>query len=205
MFIIIYSHILKGDKQNLQDISGFINKQLNKGSEKGNAQVFWLELLHDVLDIESPAEFIEFEKRVELSHKSYIDAYIPSTRILIEQKGSNIDLSKAAIQSDGTKLTPFEQAKRYRDWLPASEQGRWIITCNFREFRIHDLEFPRDEPEIILLENLESEWQKLLFIVNSNAKTPKQIREQILSEQAGRLIRKFYQYSMHQTCIFALR
>ena len=98
----------------MQDISGFINKQLNKGSEKGNAQVFWLELLHDVLDIESPAEFIEFEKTVTLSHKSYIDAYIPSTKILIEQKTINSDLTKPALQSDGTYLTPFEQAKRYR-------------------------------------------------------------------------------------------
>ncbi|MBQ9403600.1 MAG: SAM-dependent DNA methyltransferase [Synergistaceae bacterium] len=165
---------------------------LNRGSEKGEAQTFWLELLHDVLGVESPADFIEFEKTVALSHKSYIDAYIPSTKILIEQKGLNVDLTKAAIQSDGTLLTPFEQAKRYKDWLPASEQGRWIITCNFREFRVHDLEFPRDEPEIILLKDLESEWQKLLILVNTHAKTPKEIREQKLSEEAGDLIRKFY-------------
>ncbi|MBQ9404564.1 MAG: hypothetical protein IJU15_06215, partial [Synergistaceae bacterium] len=170
----------------------FASSWLNRGSEKGEAQTFWLELLHDVLGVESPADFIEFEKTVALSHKSYIDAYIPSTKVLIEQKGLNVDLTKAVHQSDGTVLTPFEQAKRYRDWLPASEQGRWIITCNFREFRVHDLEFPRDEPEIILLKDLESEWQKLLILVNTNAKTPKEIREQKLSEEAGRLIRKFY-------------
>ena len=171
----------------------FASSWLNRGDEKSGSQTFWLELLHDVLDVESPGDFIEFEKGVALSHKSYIDAYIPSTKILIEQKGINTDLTKAALQSDGTYLTPFEQAKRYRDWLPASEQGRWIITCNFQEFRVHDLEFPRDEPEIILLKDLEAEWQKLLILVNTNAKTPKQIREQRLSEEAGKLINKFYE------------
>ena len=171
----------------------FASSWLNRGDERQDSQVFWLELLHDVLDVDSTGEFIEFEKTVALSHKSYIDDYIPSTRVLIEQKSINTDLTKAALQSDGTYLTPFEQAKRYRDWLPASEQGRWIITCNFQEFRVHDLEFPRDEPEIILLKDLESEWQKLLILVNSNAKTPKEIREQRLSEEAGNLIRKFYE------------
>ncbi len=170
----------------------FASSWLNRGSEMSETHTFWLELLHDVLGLDSPADFIEFEKGVVLSHKSRIDAYIPSTKALIEQKGLSIDLTKPVPQSDGTVLTPFEQAKRYRDWLPASEQGRWIITCNFREFRIHDLEFPRDEPEIIPLSELESEWQKLLILVNTNAKTPKEIREQKLSEEAGGLIRKFY-------------
>ena len=30
--------------------------------------------------------FVDFEKRVALEHVSYIDAYIPSTRTVIEQK-----------------------------------------------------------------------------------------------------------------------
>lgn len=79
-------------------------------------------------------ELIDFEKRVELSHKSFIDGYVSSTRTIIEQRSRDINLDKAAKQSDGSVMTPFEQAKRYSDWLPDSERARWIITCNFKNF-----------------------------------------------------------------------
>ncbi|MBQ7595005.1 MAG: class I SAM-dependent DNA methyltransferase [Synergistaceae bacterium] len=173
-------------------INEFINKWQNHGDELSDTQTFWLELLHDILGVENPGEFIEFQKRVELSHVSFIDGYIPSTRIVIEQKSFDVDLTKSYKQSDGSSMTPYEQAKRYHDWLPASQQGRFIITCDFQSFRVHDLEFPRDEPEVILLVNLEKEIERLKFIVNVNAPTPKEIREQELSELAGKLTRKFY-------------
>ncbi|MBQ3653859.1 MAG: hypothetical protein II954_05535, partial [Synergistaceae bacterium] len=111
----------------------FITRWQNKGDEKSDTQSFWNELLHDLLEIDNPTLYIDYEKRVELSHVSFIDAYIPSTRIIIEQKSREIDPSKPQTQSDGTTLTPFEQAKRYYDWLPASERGRYIIVSNFRE------------------------------------------------------------------------
>ena len=174
-------------------INDFINKWLNHGDELSDTQTFWLELLHDILDIEKPGEFIDFQKRVELTHVSFIDAYIPSTKIVIEQKSFDVDLTKSYKQSDGSSMTPYEQAKRYHDWLPASQQGRFIITCDFQSFRVHDLEFPRDDPEVILLANLEKDIEKLKFIVNVNAPTPKEIREKELSELAGKLTRKFYE------------
>ena len=170
----------------------FAQRWNDKGDEKSDTHTFWLELLHDVLGVEAPGEFIDFEKRVELSHVSYIDAYIPSTRIIIEQKSSGVDLTLSAKQSDGSAMTPYEQAKRYRDWLPASEQGRFIITCNFQIFRIHDLEYPHDEPEIVKLSDLPKELERLEFLVSINAKTPREIRELVLSESAGKLIRTFY-------------
>ena len=171
----------------------FAQRWLNRGDEKSDTATFWLELLHDVLGVEKPGEFIEFEKRVELSHVSFIDAYMPSTKILIEQKSIDIDLTAPAKQSDGSAMTPYEQAKRYKDWLPSSEQGRFIITCNFQTFRIHDLEYPRDEPEIIQLSDLPKEIERLKFLVSVTAKTPREIRELVLSESAGKLIRKFYE------------
>ena len=171
----------------------FAQRWLNRGDEKSDTATFWLELLHDVLGVEKPGEFIEFEKRVELSHVSFIDAYIPSTKIIIEQKSIDIDLTAPAKQSDGSAMTPYEQAKRYKDWLPSSEQGRFIITCNFRTFRIHDLEYPRDDPEIIQLSELPKEIERLKFLVSVTAKTPREIRELVLSESAGKLIRKFYE------------
>ena len=128
------------------------------GREKSDTQKFWLGLLRDVLGLEKPEEYIEFEKTVELSHKSFIDAYIPSTGIVIEQKSQSVNLDAPAKQSDGTLATPFEQAKRYRDWLPASEQGRYIVLCNFRELRIYDMETPKAPPRIFPIVFLPSKF-----------------------------------------------
>ena len=169
-------------------IKNFIERWLNRGDEKSDTQKFWLEFLRDVLNAENPTELIDFEKRVELAHKSFIDGYIKSTRVLIEQKSFDVNLDKAAKQSDGTFMTPFEQAKRYSDWLPDSEHARWIITCNFQEFHIHDMERPKAEPEIIKLENLEA--RKFLFMIDANALSPKDIHEEEISIKAGELVRK---------------
>lgn len=126
----------------------------DKGDEKQEAQRFWIQLLSEVLGIENPTKHIEFEKRVKLTHTSYIDAYIPSTKVLIEQKGSKIDLHKAAEQSDGTELTPYQQAKRYADEMPNSLRPHWIVVCNFQEFLVYDLEQPDKEPEQIFSKTL---------------------------------------------------
>ncbi|MBQ9594230.1 MAG: hypothetical protein IJR35_00035, partial [Synergistaceae bacterium] len=154
----------------------------SKITEKSNTQVFWLKLLRDVLGLEYPEKYIEFEKRVELHHMSFIDAYIPSTRIIIEQKGPDVDLDTPIKQSDGTSLTPFEQAKRYYDWLPMSQKGRYIITCNFREIRIYDMETPKAPPRIILLENIEREKDNLTFIAQPGRTLPHEVE---LSIKAG--------------------
>ena len=169
-------------------IKNFIERWLNRGDEKSDTQEFWLEFLRDVLNAENPTELIDFEKRVELAHKSFIDGYIKSTRVLIEQKSFDVNLDKAAKQSDGTFMTPFEQAKRYSDWLPDSEHARWIITCNFQEFHVHDMERPKAKPEIIKLENLEA--RKFLFMIDANASSPKDIHEEEISIKAGELVRK---------------
>ncbi len=102
----------------------FAAQWLGRGDEKQETQRFWIGLLGEVLGIRNPASYIEFEKRVKLSHTSYIDAYIPETKVLIEQKGLKIDLKKAYEQSDGTVLTPYEQAKRYVNDMKASEKPR---------------------------------------------------------------------------------
>ena len=156
-------------------------------SEKSDTQKFWLGLLRDVLSLEKPEEYIEFEKTVELSHKSFIDAYIPSTGIVIEQKSQSVNLDAPAKQSDGTLATPFEQAKRYRDWLPASEQGRYIVVCNFRELRIHDMETPKAPPRVLQVEHVRQE--NLSFLINSKRE---QTREEKISLEAGRLVGRLY-------------
>ena len=98
----------------MKNIEDFIERwNNNDGDEKSENQKFWIEFFRDVLNVEHPEELIDFEKRVELSHKSFIDGYVSSTRTIIEQKSRDINLDKAAKQSDGSLMTPFEQAKRY--------------------------------------------------------------------------------------------
>lgn len=123
----------------------------DKGYEKGQSQLFWIMFLRDILGVEHPERIITFEDKVKLDHTNFIDGYIASTKVLIEQKSIDKDLSKAIKQSDGSLLTPFQQAKRYISELPLSRHPRWVITCNFKEFYIYDMEKPNGEPEKIKL------------------------------------------------------
>ena len=168
----------------------FASKWKGKGYEKGESQPFWLELLQTVLGVENPYEMISFENQVRLSNTSFIDAYIEPTHVLIEQKSVDKDLTKPIVQSDGSRITPFQQAKRYAAELPYSRRARWVVICNFKEFHIYDMEHPQSEPEIVLLENLESECYRLEFLVDEgNAHLKKEME---VSLQAGQIIGEIY-------------
>lgn len=171
-------------------IREFVEKWQGKGDEKQETQRFWMALLQDIYDVADPSQYIEFEKTVQLGHQSYIDGYISSTKVLIEQKGKDIDLSKGQKQSDGSILSPFQQARRYAGYLPYDEQPRWVIVCNFKEFQIHDMNRPNDEPEILLLENLEKEYHRMQFLVDSENEQIK--REMEVSLQAGQIVGELY-------------
>lgn len=161
-----------------------------KGYEKGESQAFWLSLLRDVYGVEHPEQFISFEEQVHLDHTSFIDGTIPSTKVLIEQKGLGKDLKKPIRQSDGSLLNPFQQAKRYITELPVSQHPRWVVTCNFSTFYVYDMERPGGEPEEILLENLEKEYYRLQFLVDSGNEHLK--REMEVSIAAGRIVGLLY-------------
>lgn len=101
------------DAQQRAAAKKFAEDWKGKGYEKGDSQKFWMALLHHVYGVEEPESFISFEDQVHLDHTSFIDGYIPSTKVMIEQKGLDKDLKKPIKQSDGSLLTPFQQAKRY--------------------------------------------------------------------------------------------
>lgn len=168
----------------------------DRGYEKGESQPFWLGLLRDVLGIDKPELFIQFESQVKLDHTSFIDGHIPSTHVLIEQKSINKDLRAPIKQSDGTLLTPLQQAKRYSADLPYSERPRWIVTCNFQSFLIYDMERPNGEPEEVLLENLEKEYYRLSFLVDDKSTHIK--REMEISLKAGEIIGEIYDELLKQ-------
>ncbi len=170
--------------------------QSKEGYEKGQSQLFWTTLLNQVFGIEHPEQFIIFEDQVQLEHTSFIDARIPSTKVMIEQKSLGKDLGAPIPQSDGKPLTPYEQAKRYADSLPNSQRPRWIVTCNFAEFWVYDLEHPKAKPEKIYLKDLEKEWDRLLFLVESGNTHLK--REMKLSVDAGKLVAQIHDKLLQQ-------
>lgn len=178
--------------------SEFYKRWVGRGNERQDSQSFWLDLLQNVYGIENPVEYITFEDSVQnmMDNTSFIDGYIEKTNILIEQKGSDRDLNKGIRQSDGSLLTPFQQAMRYSATLPYSRRPRWIITCNFTEFYIYDMEKPNSEPAVVKLENLKDEYYRLEILIE---KTNTQIeKETKVSIQAGELVGKIYDELLKQ-------
>lgn len=183
----------KGKRENAKKFAEYWK---DRGYEKGDSQPFWLSLLRNILGVEEPEKFIKFEDKVMLDHTSFIDAVIPSTHVMIEQKELNKDLRKAIRQSDGSLLTPFQQAKRYSANMPYSQRPRYIIACNFSSFLIYDMEKPQGEPEEILLENLPTEYYRLNFLINQ--KDQHLQKELEISVQAGTLVGKLYNALLKQ-------
>ena len=178
------------DIQQREAAKQFASYWKERGYEKGESQSFWLSLLREVYGVEHPEQFISFEEQVHLDHTSFMDGFIPSTKVLIEQKGLGKDLNKAIRQSDGTYLNPFQQAKRYITELPVSKHPRWVVTCNFSEFYIYDMERPGGEPEKLLLENLEKEYYRLQFLVDKGNEHLQ--REMEVSIAAGEIVGLLY-------------
>ena len=127
---------------------------------------------------------------------NFIDGRIRSTKVLIEQKSLGKDLRAGIRQSDGSLLNPFQQARRYVVSLPVSEHPRWIVTCNFSEFLVYDMEQPNNEPEQILLENLGKEYYRLMFLVDS--KNEHLSKEMQVSMQAGEIVGRIYEALLKQ-------
>ena len=167
-----------------------------KGYEKGHSQSFWLSLLQKVYGVVEPEKFIIFEDQIMLDHTSFIDGFIPSTHVLIEQKSIGKELNKPIKQSDGSLLSPFQQAKRYAAELPYSQRPRWIVTCNFAEFYVYDMERPTGEPEIIKLADLEKEYYRLQFLVDTGDTNIK--KEMEVSLQAGEIVGVLYDALLKQ-------
>lgn len=188
---------MRTEKQMAMAAAEFAERWKGRGYERGESQPFWIDLLSNVFGIETPSDgFISFEDHRMVDASNFIDGRILSTRVLIEQKSLGKDLRKGILQSDGSVLNPFQQARRYVVSLPVSEHPRWIVTCNFSEFLVYDMEQPNGEPEQILLENLGKEYYRLLFLVDT--KNEHLSKEMQVSMQAGEIVGKIYEALLKQ-------
>ena len=181
---------MMNERQQAAAADRFARQWAGRGYEKGESQTFWLQLLRDVLGVEHPEEIIRFEEQVRLDNTSFIDAHIPSTRVMIEQKSIGRSLTTPIPQSSGVSLTPYQQAQRYILGLPVSQHPRWVVTCNFAEFLIYDMERPNAEPQQILLRDLGREYYRLRFLVDTGSQHLE--REKEVSLEAGEIVGRIY-------------
>ncbi len=157
--------------------------------EEEHSRSFWIELVGDVLGIANPTHALEFERKVK---GRKIDVFYEDMGILIEMKGRGISLDKASERSKKAgEETPYQQAKWYADNLPYSIRPRWIITCNFDEFRIYDQDKAKQEEYVsFTLDELPAQLHLLSIFTNkSNSRIE---REKELSVKAGALVGKLY-------------
>ncbi len=183
-------------REQRQAAKEFAKKWEGIGYEKGDSARFWLSLLNEVYGVEKPSDFMRFEDQIMLDHTSFIDGYIPSTHVLIEQKSIDKDLRKGIRQSDGSILSPFQQAKRYSIELPYDERPRWIVLSNFKEFHIFDMNKPQSEPEVVYLKDLEEDYYRLNFLVDREDIYIKKSTE--VSIKAGELVGTLYDALLRQ-------
>lgn len=188
---------MKTEKQQAAAAAEFAERWKGKGYERGQSQPFWIDLLSNVFGIETPTDgFILFEEHHMVDSSNFIDGRIPSTKVLIEQKSIDKDLRKGIRQSNGSIINPFLQARQYVLSLPVSEHPRWIVTCNFSEFLVYDMEKPNSEPEQILLKNLGKEYYRLQFLVD--AKSEHLSKEMEVSFDAGKIVARIHDALMTQ-------
>jgi len=169
----------------------FYNKWVGRGKEDEDDRSYWLDILDRVLGVENATDRIDFQKKVIVDgHTKRIDAYIPETKVIIEQKTLGIALDKKGHQSGGIELTPYEQAKRYNDNLPYDEKARWIVTSNFAEIWIYDMNMRVPEPVKLTLADLQSKYTMLDFLINQERTHITQEME--ISIEAGKLVGIIY-------------
>jgi len=168
----------------------FAKEWHGRGQEIQDDRVFWIEFLQEVMGVDRATHAIEFQKPVNIIGKpgtGGIDAYIPSSKVLIEQKSLGIDLDASQPGHDG--LTPYEQARRYaRDGdLLRSEEPDWIIVSDFANFRIYDCrENYNQEPIIVALEDLPDRLYVFKFLTE-DIKEKIRIEEEVNQEAAERI------------------
>lgn len=172
----------------------FVNKWHGKGNEDEDGRSYWIDLLHNVLGMENVTDRVDFEKKVYVDgNKKRIDAYIPETRVLIEQKSLGKALDQKIHNSGDIDLTPYEQAKRYNDNLAFSEKARWIITCNFAQIWIYDMDQANTKefaPVKLELADIQTKYSLLDFLIKKEVKAIS--HEMEISIKAGDIVGKLY-------------
>lgn len=171
------------------------------GDERQQAQTFVRELLNVYGVSEARAAFYEHRvKRTSTGNRGYIDALIPGL-LVVEMKSAGKDLGAAE-----------QQALDYINELPDPELPRWVLSSDFRRFRLLDLRAPREEPpQEFSLEELRDSAHLLSFIAGYRERTFGSKTQEAASIKAARLMAGLFEalegsgYSDHEASIFLVR
>ena len=174
----------------------FYQKWVNRGKEDEDDRSYWIDFLQNVMGVDHVTDRIDFQKKVvgPDGNTKKIDAYIPETRVLIEQKSLNIDLSKPQQGHNG--MTPYEQAKMYDNSLPVSEKAKWIILSNFAEIWVYDMDTRIPEPTKFTLAEIPTKYSLFEFLINQ--KQQKISQEMEISVKAGEFVGLIYDALLKQ-------
>ncbi len=180
-----------------KNISRFIERWSRADyKEDGSTAPFWISLLRNVLGVPHPEDIIKFEETFKHEQKGnplYCDAWIPSLHILIEQKAPGVALDSSYERHGRTFQSAYGQAYEYDQTLAVSERSRYIITSNFREIWIYDMDVreAEREPVKISLENLAKDYKKLSILIDGAARLS-DIVEVEVSVEAGEKVGRLY-------------
>ena len=182
----------------------FVNRWMGKGKEDEDGRSYWIDLLTNVMGMDNITQRLNFEKKVVIDgNTKRIDVYIPETRVIIEQKSLGKALDQKIRNSGEIDLTPFEQADRYNSKLTFDERARWIVTSNFAEIWIYDMNQKQPEPTKIALDELQSKYPLLDFLVKKEVKTIS--REMEVSIKAGDIVGLIYDAFLKQYRILDIK
>lgn len=178
-----------------------LNWEAAAGDERQEAQSFVRDLLIAYGISESKAAL--YEKRVQRSStgsQGYIDALIPGV-LLIEMKSSGKNLGLAEIQ-----------AMDYVQHLPESESPRYILTCDFKKFRLLDLQAPQGQDITEFnLQELPKNADALAFLAGYKTRSFGNKQQEEASIKAARIMAGLYEalegsgYSDHEASVFLVR
>lgn len=172
-----------------------------KGDEKQEDQTFVRELLH-VFGI-SETRAAHYQKRVERSstgNQGYIDALIPGL-VLIEMKSAGKNLGLAEIQ-----------ALDYIQHLEEAEVPRYILTSDFKRFRLLDLHGPKGKDTTeFTLEELPKNIETFGFLAGYETRSFGNREQEEASIEAAKIMGGLYEalegsgYGDHEASIFLVR
>ncbi len=173
-----------------------------EGYERGEAQSFVRDLLRVFGITRSTAAVYEKRaQRASTGGQGYIDALISGTA-LIEMKSAGADLAKAEAQ-----------ALDYIESLTEHESPDFVITSDFRNFRLLDLTADAGEDGLLEfgLEELPAHVEDLMFLAGYRRAKFGSAEQETASITAAHLMAKLYEhlestgYDEHQASIFLIR
>lgn len=175
--------------------------QDSAGDERQDAQSFVRDLLMAFGISETKAAL--YEKRVKRSstgNQGYIDALVPGL-LLIEMKSAGKPLGLAEAQ-----------ALDYIQHLADAEAPRYVLTCDFKKFRLLEIKAPKGSDLIEFnLEDLPNKAEALGFLAGYQTRSFGSAEQEEASVKAAKIMGSLYEalegsgYSDHEASIFLVR